>query len=95
MSIGTTDVILVLFGKAEALMLLLMAIGSAKTSDDNLTSLVVILSIPGAYFELKYFRMVLVSLGVILEDRLEEDIEMELVLNLYFFDNINIISVFF
>ena len=76
-------------------MLLLMAIGSAKTSDDNLTSLIVILSISGAFFELKYFRMVLVSLGVILEDRLEEDIEMELVLNLYFFDNINIISVFF
>ena len=95
MSIGTTDVILVLFGKTEALMLLLMAIGSAKTSDDNLTSLIVILSISGAFFELKYFRMVLVSLGVILEDHLEEDIEMELVLNLYFFDIINMISVFF
>ena len=76
-------------------MLLLMAIGSAKTSDDNLTSLIVILSISGAFFELKYFRMVLVSLGVILEDLLEEDIEMELVLNLYFFDIINMISVFF
>ena len=76
-------------------MLLLMAIGSAKTSDDNLTSLIVILSISGAFFELKYFRMVLVSLGVILEDHLEEHIEMELVLNLYFFDIINMISVFF
>lgn len=76
-------------------MLLLMAIDSAKTSDDNLTSLIVILSISGAFFELKYFRMVLVSLGVILEDHLEEDIEMELVLNLYFFDIINMISVFF
>ena len=46
-----------------------MAIGSdsAKISDANLTSLVDILSIPGAFLEFRDFRMALISLGVILE----------------------------
>ena len=61
-------------------MLLLMPIGSgsAKMSDANLTSLVGILSIPGAFLEFRYFRMVLISLGIILEPQLEEGIEREL-----------------
>ena len=41
--------------------------GSAKMSDTNLTSLVGILSIPGAFLEFRDFRKVLISLGVILE----------------------------
>ena len=52
--------------------------GSAKMSDTNLTSLVAILSIPGAFLESRDFRVVLISLGVILEPQLEEGIEMEL-----------------
>ena len=80
MSIGTTVAILALFGKVEVLILLLMAIdsGSAKMSDANLTSLVGILSIPGAFLEFKDFRIVLISLGVILEPQLLEGIGMEL-----------------
>ena len=80
MSIGTTVAILALFGKVEVLILLLMAIdsGSAKMSDASLTSLVGILSIPGAFLEFRVFRMVLISLGVILEPQLEEGIGMEL-----------------
>ena len=75
MSTGTTDAILALFGKVEVLILLLMAIdsGSAKMSDANLTSLVGIFSIPGAFLELTFF-----TLGVILEPQLEESIKMEL-----------------
>ena len=46
--------------------------GSAKMSDANLTSLVGILSIPGAFLEFRDFRMVLISLGVILEPQLED-----------------------
>ena len=74
MSIGTTVAILALFGKVEVLILLLMAIdsGSAKMSDASLTSLVGILSIPGAFLEFRDFRMVLISLGVILEPQLED-----------------------
>ena len=80
MSIGTTVAILASFGKVEVLILLLMAIdsGSAKMSDASLTSLVVILSIPGAFLEFRVFRMVLISLGVILEPQLEQGIGMEL-----------------
>ena len=54
LSIGTTDAILALFGKVKVLILLLMAIdsGSAKMPDANLTSLVGILSIPGAFSEI-------------------------------------------
>ena len=52
--------------------------GSAKMSDANLTSLVGILSISGAFSEFRDFRMVSISLGVILERQLEESIEMEL-----------------
>ena len=80
MSIGTTDAILALFGKLEVRILLLMAIdsGSAKKSNANLTSLVGILSIPGAFLEFRDFRMVLISSVVILEPQLEEGIEMEL-----------------
>ena len=52
--------------------------GSAKMSDTNLTSLVGILSIPGAFLEFRDFRKVLISLGVILEPQLEEGIRMEL-----------------
>ena len=80
MSIGTTDAILALFGKVEVLILLLMAIGSgsAKMSDASLTDLVGILSIPGAFLEFRVFRMVFISLGVILEPQLEQGIEMEL-----------------
>ena len=80
MSIGTTVAILALFGKIEVLILLLMAIhsGSAKMPDASLTSLVGILSIPGAFLEFRVFRMVLISLGVILEPQLEEGIGMEL-----------------
>ena len=76
LSIGTTAAILALFGKVEVLILLLMAIdsGSAKMSDASLTSLVGILSIPGAFLEFRDFRMVLISLGVILEPQLEESI---------------------
>ena len=57
MSIGTTDAISALFRKVEVLILLLMAIdsGSAKKSDANLTSLVRILSIPGAILEFRDF----------------------------------------
>ena len=80
MSIGTTVVILALFGEVEVLILLLMAIASisAKMSDANLTSLVGILSIPGAFLEFGDCRMVLISLSVILEPQLEECIGMEL-----------------
>ena len=52
--------------------------GSAKMSDAGLTSLVGILSIPGAFLEFRVFRMVLIFLGVILEPQLEQGIEMEL-----------------
>ena len=54
MSIGTSDAILILFGKIQVLVLLLMAIdsGSDKTSDAKLTSSVGILSIPGAFLEI-------------------------------------------
>ena len=64
LSIGTTDAISALFGKVKVLILLLMAIesGSAKMSDTNFTRLVGILSIPGAFLEFRYFRMVLISL---------------------------------
>ena len=52
--------------------------GSAKKSDAKLTSLVGILSIPGAFLEFRDFRMVLISSVVILEPQMEEGIEMEL-----------------
>ena len=52
--------------------------GSVKMSEANLTSSVGILSIPGAFSEFRDFRMVLISLGVILELQLEEGIGMEL-----------------
>ena len=75
LSIGTTVAIL-----AEVLILLLMAIesSSAKMSDVNLTNLLGILSIPGAFLELRDFRMVLISLGVVLDPQMEEGIGMEL-----------------
>ena len=76
MSIDTTLAILALFGNVEILILLLMAIDSGL--DANLTSLVGILSIPGAFLEFRDFRMILISLGVILEPQLEEVIGMEL-----------------
>ena len=78
--LSTTDFILALLGKVEMLILLLMAIDSdsAKMSDNNLTSLVRILAIPGAFWELRVFRMVLISLGVTLELQLEEGIKMEM-----------------
>ena len=53
-------------------------------SDASLTSLVGILSIPGAFLEFRVFRMVLISLGVILEPQLEEGIGMELDCNILF-----------
>ena len=61
-------------------MLLLMAIdsGSVKMSDANLTSLVGLLSVPGAFLEFRDFRMILISLGVILKPQLKKGIEMEL-----------------
>ena len=46
--------------------------GLAKMSDANLASLVGILSITGAFLEFRDFRMVLISLGVILEPQLED-----------------------
>ena len=46
--------------------------GSAKMSDANLAILVGILSITGAFLEFRDFRMVLISLGVILEPQLED-----------------------
>ena len=52
--------------------------GSAKMSDVNLTNLVGILSIPGAFLELRDFRMVLISLVFVLEPQMEEGIGMEL-----------------
>ena len=52
--------------------------GSVKMSDLNLTSLIGILSIPGAFLEFRDFMMVLISLGFFLEPQLEEGIEMEL-----------------
>ena len=87
LSASTTDAIirkaimlLALLGKVEVLILLLMAIDSdsATMSDVNLTSLVGILSILGAFLEFTNLRMVLISLGVTLEPQLEEGIEMEL-----------------
>ena len=77
LSVGTADAILALFGTAEVLILLLMTTdsGSAKILDTNLSSLVSVLYIPGALLEFRYFRMVLISLGVILEPQLEEGIE--------------------
>ena len=80
MSIGTTVAVLALFGKVEVMILLLMAIdsGSARMSDASLTSLVGILPIPVASSDFRDFRMVLISLGVILEPQLEEGIGMEL-----------------
>ena len=79
MPTGTTDVIVVLFGDVQVLILLLMAIGSgsAKTLGANLTILVGILSIPGPFLEFKDFRMVLICVGVIVEPQLEKGIEME------------------
>ena len=44
----------------------------------KLTSLVGILSIPGAFLEFRNFKMVLISLSVTLESQLEDDILMEL-----------------
>ena len=52
--------------------------GSAKMSDVNLTNLVGILFIPGAFLELRDFRMVLISLVFVLEPQMEEGIGMEL-----------------
>ena len=58
LSIGTTDAVLAILGKVEVLILLLMAIdsGTAKMSDANLTILVGILSIPGAFRSLEISR---------------------------------------
>ena len=77
---GTADTILALFGKAEMLILLLMAIdsGSAKNTGSNLTRLVGILSIPGVFLELRDFRLVLISSVVVLEPQLKEGIKMKL-----------------
>ena len=47
-------------------------------SDGNVTCLVGILSIPGAFLEFRDFMMELISLGVILKPQLEEGIEMKL-----------------
>ena len=44
----------------------------------NLTILVGILPIPGAFLEFREFRMVLISLGVILEPQMEKGIRVEL-----------------
>ena len=74
MSIGTTEAILVLFGEVQVL----IDSRSAKVSDANLTSLFGILSIPAAFLEFRDLRMVLMSLGVILEPQVEEGMEMEL-----------------
>ena len=52
--------------------------GSAKMSDASLISLVGISSIPGGFFEFRDFRMVLLTLGVVLESQLEEGIATEL-----------------
>ena len=60
------------------LLLILIDSGSAKTSDVNLTSLVSILPIPGAFCEFRDFMIVLISLIVTLEPQLEEGIKMEL-----------------
>ena len=51
--------------------------GSAKMSDANLTSLVGIFSISSAFLEFRDFRMVLISLGIILEPQQEEGLEIE------------------
>ena len=77
-----TAVILALFEKVGVLILLFMAngSGSAKRPDASLTSFIGILSIPGAFLEFRYFRMVLSSvviIGPILEPHLEEGIEIE------------------
>ena len=78
--ISTTDFILAFLGKVEMLILSLKATDSdsAKMSDNNLTSLVRILAIPGAFLELRVFRMVLIFLGVTSELQLEEGIKMEM-----------------
>ena len=75
-----TGTILALFGKVKVLILLLMAFESdlVKTPEANLTSLVGILSIEGAFLEFRDFRMVLISFDVLLEPQLEEGIEIEL-----------------
>ena len=85
-SIGTTDAILALLGKVEVLMLLLMVIdsGSANTPDENLTSLVGILSIPDAFLESRDFRMVFDIFRRYLKTQLEEVTEMELDCKLLF-----------
>ena len=65
-------------------------------SDDHLTSLVGILSIPGAFLEFRDFRMVLISFGVILAPQLEEGIGMELNYKFVFmnFYDTRVISIF-
>ena len=75
-----TGTILALFGKVKVLILLLMAFENdlVKTPEANLTSLVGILSIEGAFLEFRDFRMVLISFDVLLEPQLEEGIEIEL-----------------
>ena len=80
LSICNTDSILAIFENVEVLIMLLMAIdsGLGKMSDANLTSLVGILSIPGVFLEFRDSRIVLIPLGVVLEPRLENGIEMEL-----------------
>ena len=82
--ICTTDAILALLGKVEVLILLLMAIdsSSAKMSDANLTSLVGILSIPGAFFVIQDgFEF----LNITLEPQLEEGIEWNWIVNFCFY----------
>ena len=87
MPTGPPDATVALFGKIEVLTLLLMATdsGSTKTADANLTNLVGILSNPGAFLEFGDFRMVLISLGFIVEPQLEEGIEMEVHCKFLFF----------
>ena len=63
--------------------------GSSKKSD---ACLVGILSIPGAFLEFRDFRMVVISLGVILEPHLEEGIAMELGCKFLFLWNFTILG---
>ena len=65
--------------KGKGAYVLLMAIDSpsVKMSDSKLTRLIGILSIAGAFLEFRDFKMVLISLGITLEPKLNEGIEME------------------
>ena len=70
--------VLALFEKVLILLLLAVDSGPTKMSDASLASLVCILSVSGPFLEYRDFRMVLISVSVILEPQPEEAVEMEL-----------------